>query len=250
VNGIASTVDGAILRIVLDRPGKLNAVNTPMLQEITARLDDATSDSIRAVVITGAGRAFCAGGDLSGADTRGAGTAANDLVKAIVALPKPVVAGVHGPAAGFGCALALACDLVVASEIAFFQLAFTRVGLMPDGGATALLHAVIGRARTMRMAMLAEKVSAREAFECGMISHIVGDEGFDAELESVVQALACGPTRSYGWIKRALAASALEALPQVQALEAQGQQLLVRSADFQAGVAAFRSNTTPVFEGR
>ncbi len=139
MNGISASREGGVLRVLLDRPEKLNAVDTPMLEELSARLSDAAADdSIRAVLLTGAGRAFCSGGDLTGGDTKGAAEAAAAVVRAITALPKPVVAGVHGPAVGFGCPLALACDLVVASPAAYFQLAFTRVGLMPDGGASAL----------------------------------------------------------------------------------------------------------------
>ncbi len=124
----------------MDRPDKLNAVDTPLLTELAARLAEAAADeSVRAVLLTGAGRAFCAGGDLTGGDTQGAVEAANAVVRAITALPKPVVAGVHGAAVGFGCPLALACDLVVAARSSYFQLAFSRVGLMLDGGASVLL---------------------------------------------------------------------------------------------------------------
>jgi enoyl-CoA hydratase/carnithine racemase len=116
MNGISVEHDGTVLRIRLDRPEKLNAVDTPMLDELSTRLRDAAVDAtVRAVLLTGAGRAFCSGGDLTGRDTAGAAEAANRVVRAITALPKPVVAGVHGAAAGFGCPLALACDLVVAA---------------------------------------------------------------------------------------------------------------------------------------
>ncbi|MDT5315497.1 MAG: enoyl-CoA hydratase, partial [Mycobacterium sp.] len=158
MNGVSSEQDGAILRIRLDRPEKLNAVDAPMLDELSAQFERAANDgTVRAVLLTGAGRAFCSGGDLSGGDTAGAAEAANRVVMAITALPKPVVAGVHGGAVGFGCPLALACDLVVAAPSAYFQLAFSRVGLMPDGGASALMPGLIGRARTARMAMTAER---------------------------------------------------------------------------------------------
>lgn len=158
MNGISVEHDGAVLRIRLDRPEKLNAVDTPMLEELSVHIRGAEADeSVRAVLLTGAGRAFCSGGDLTGGDTAGAADAANRVVRAITSLPKPVIAGVHGAAVGFGCALALACDLVVAAPASYFQLAFTRVGLMPDGGASALLPLLIGRARTARMAMAAER---------------------------------------------------------------------------------------------
>lgn len=250
MNGISSTLDGGVLRILLDRPEKLNAVDRPMLEELKARLGDAADESVRAVLLTGAGRGFCSGGDLTGADTDGAAVAASEVVQAIVALPKPVVAGVRGAAVGVGCPLALACDLVVAARSAFFQLAFTRVGLMLDGGASALLPAAIGRARAGRMALLAEKISAATAFEWGMISHLVDDDDFEAQLESVMQALATGPTMSYQWIKRALTASTLTELPGVCAIEVEGQNTLTRSADFREGVRAFVKRRRPEFRGR
>jgi len=250
VNGISVEHDGAVLRIRLDRPEKLNAVDTPMLDELSARLSDAAADdAVRAVLLTGAGRAFCSGGDLTGGDTAGAAEAANRVVRAIVELPKPVVAGVHGAAVGFGCALALACDLVVAAPSAYFQLAFTRVGLMPDGGASALLPGLIGRARTARMAMTAERVSAATAFEWGMISHITFADDYESVLEDVLQSVACGPTLSLGWTKRALAVATLGELEPVQAVEAAGQLALIDTADFREGARAFRERRTPDFRG-
>ena len=251
MNGIACRRDGGVLHVVLDRPDKLNAVDTPMLNELAARLGDAAADdAVRVVALTGAGRGFCSGGDLTGGDTDGAVQAANEVVQAITALPKPVVAGVHGPAVGYGCPLALACDLVIAARSAYFQLAFSRVGLMPDGGATVLLGAAIGRPRAARMALTAEKVSAATAFEWGMISHLVEDDAYDAELVELLRALAHGPTLSYRWIKKALAAATLGELAPVQAIEADGQRVLIRTDDFREGARAFRERRRPDFEGR
>jgi enoyl-CoA hydratase/carnithine racemase len=250
VNGISTSRDDGVLRVLLDRPDKLNAVNTPMLIELVARLADAGADeSVRAVLLTGAGRAFCSGGDLSGADTRGAAQAANEVIRVITALPKPVVAGVHGPAVGFGCPLALACDLVVVARSAFFQLAFSQVGLMPDGGTSALLPAAIGRARAARMALTAEKISAATAFEWGMVSHVVDDAAFETEVAEVTRDVAVGPTQSYRWIKRALAAATLSELESVQAIEADGQQKLAKTSDFRRGTVAFRERRRPEFKG-
>jgi enoyl-CoA hydratase len=249
--GISIERDGGVLRLTLDRPEKLNAFDTPLLNELAARLGEAAADdAVRAVLLTGAGRAFCSGGDLTGGDTRGAAQAANEVVRAIAALPKPVVAGVHGPAVGFGCPLALACDLVVAARSAFFQLAFSQVGLMPDGGASVLLPAAIGRARAARMALTAEKISAATAFEWGMISHVVDDADYAAELAEVVRAVAAGPTQSYRWTKRALAAATLSELEPVQAIEADGQQRLISTSDFAEGVRAFRQRREAEFRGQ
>ncbi len=251
LSGIAVNDDDAIRRIRLDRPEKLNAVDTPMLDELSARLAEAAADnSVRVVLLTGAGRAFCSGGDLTGGDTEGAAHAANRVVQTITNLPKPVVAGVHGAAVGFGCPLALACDLVVAAPVAYFQLAFSRVGLMPDGGACALLPGLIGRARAARLAMTAERVDAATAFEWGMISHLAGDDDYEAMLEDVLRSVSTGPTLSYAWTKRALAAGTLGELGQVQTIEAEGQLALVDSADFREGVRAFRERRSPDFRGR
>jgi enoyl-CoA hydratase len=249
VNGISVEHDGAVLRIRLDRPDKFNAVDTPMLDELQGRLGDATDESVRAVLLIGAGRAFCYGGDLTGGDTAGAAEVANRVVRAITALPKPVVAGVHGAAVGFGCPLALACDLVVAAPSAYFQLAFSRVGLMPDGGACALLPGLIGRARAARMAMTAERVNAATAFEWGMVSHLTADADYDTVLEAVLQSVACGPTVSLGWTKRALAAATLGELEPVQAIEAEGQLALIGTEDFREGVRAFRECREAEFRG-
>jgi enoyl-CoA hydratase len=250
VNGISVEHDGSVVRIRLDRPEKLNAVDTPMLDELSAHIRNVETDgSVRAVLLSGAGRAFCSGGDLTGGDTAGAADAANRVVRAITSLPKPVVAGVHGAAVGFGCALALSCDLVVAAPSAYFQLAFTRVGLMPDGGASALLPGLIGRARTARMAMTAERVSAATSFEWGMISHLTGEDDYQSVLADVLRSVSGGPTLAFGWAKRALVAATLTELESVQAVEAEGQLALIETADFREGARAFRERRSPDFRG-
>src|SRR5262249_43649308 len=139
--------------------------------------------------------------------------------------------------------------LAVVAESAFFQLAFTEVGLMTDGGASAFLPAAIGRARAARMALLAEKITATKAFEWGLISHVVPDDDYESEFSNVVQTLANGPTLSYAWIKKALAASALNELAAVQEIETRGQEILHRTEDFREAVRSFRARTRPEFRG-
>lgn len=240
MSGISSHRDGNVLHVVLDRPSKLNAVNSPMLAALKRSLDEANRDSTSVVVLSGAGRAFCSGGDLSGRDTEGAGELANDVVRAIIELPKPVVAAVHGPAVGVGCTLALACDLTVVARSAYFQLAFSRVGLMPDGGTSALLPVAIGRPRATRMAMLAERISASDAYSWGMITHLVEDATFDTELASVVDALDATSGPSLRWIKKAMRAATMAALGDVQIVEMEGQSTLTGTPEFRTAVAAFR----------
>ncbi len=250
-SGISSDRRGGVLRIVLDKAEKLNAVDTPMLIALRDSISGAaTDDSVRAIALTGAGRAFCSGGDVGGRNTAGAGVAAAEVIEAITTSPKPVVAGVHGAAVGVGCSLVLACDLAVAAESAFFQLAFAKIGLMTDGGLSVLLPAAIGRARANRMALLAEKIGAVDAFEWGMISHLTADQDYEREFDEVVEALATGPTVSYGWIKRAMAAGTLTDLAAVHEIETQGQNLLPRTEDFREGVRAFRAREKPRFQGR
>jgi enoyl-CoA hydratase len=249
-NGISSFSDGGIAHLVLDRPDKLNAVNTPMLLELASRVLECDTDpTVRVVLLTGRGRAFCSGGDLSGRDTEGAGSAANDVVQAIVGIGKPVIAGVHGGVNGFGCTLAFACDLVVAARSAYFQLAFTKVGLMPDGGATALIPAAVGRQRAARMAYLAERLPARDAFDHGLISHLVDDAIYDAELAHVVETVANGPTQSYRRIKEALRETTLPLLTSSQLRELASQEHLARTADHRRAIQAFSQRRPPHFEG-
>jgi enoyl-CoA hydratase len=244
VKGISSRRDGNVLRVVLDRPDKLNAVNSSMLAELKGYLDAAATDTTSVVVVSGAGRAFCSGGDLTGRDTDGAGELANDVIRAIIELPKPVVAAVHGPAAGVGCTLALACDLTIVAQSAYFQLAFSRVGLVPDGGTAALLPAAIGRPRATRMAMLAEQISAADAYEWGMISHLVDDDALDAEVDAVVGKLDSLSGPSLKWIKRALRAGTMTTLTDVQAIELDGQYALTKTPEFRSAVASFRAPAT------
>ena len=173
--------------------------------------------------------------------------AANRAVRAITALPRPVIAVVQGPAAGVGVSLALACDLVLASEKAFFLLAFTKIGLMPDGGASALVAAAIGRTRAMRMALLAERLPAADALACGLISAVYPADDFEAEVDTVVSGLLSGPAVAFAKTKDAINAATLTELEAALQRELQGQQTLLKSPDFIEGATAFQQRRSPNF---
>jgi enoyl-CoA hydratase/carnithine racemase len=243
---------GAVLRITWHRPETLNALTAEMLAAATDAI--AGHGPARVIVLAGSGRAFSSGADLGAVNADqpvGPETidAANALIRAIRAVPVPVVAAVHGPAAGVGCSIALAADVTVAASSAYFLLAFAGIGLMPDGGATAFVPASIGRARATRMAMLAERVPAATAFEWGLITNVVPDDGFDAEVDALVARLAAGPTASYAQIKRALDVSALNGLEPALAAEREGQLALFATRDFAEGASAFLQKRAPRFTG-
>ncbi|WP_231740394.1 MULTISPECIES: enoyl-CoA hydratase-related protein [unclassified Mycobacterium] len=244
----------AALRITLNRPDVLNSVDAAMFTTITTALVDAARDSdVRVVVVTGAGRAFCSGADIGAGSDPGGGedilNAANRTILAIRALEKPVLAAVNGLAAGVGVSLAAACDLAIAAPNAYFLLAFSNIGLMPDGGATALIPAAIGRSRALRMALLAERVSAADAAQWGLISHIAEGERFGENVDALVARLAAGPPLAYAETKRAINAATVDHLAAAIDRESMGQDRLVRSSDFREGISAFQSKRRPSFGG-
>ncbi|WP_427925108.1 enoyl-CoA hydratase-related protein [Streptomyces sp. cg40] len=248
---ISGSLSGSVLRLALARPDRLNALGTAALDELAHQIDRAASDDrVRAVTLTGEGRAFCSGADLGTVVDAGTVEAANRAVLALRRTGKPVVAAVNGAAVGVGCSLALACDLVIARRSAYFLLAFAALGLMPDGGATALVPAAVGRARAMRMAMLGERIPAGTAFEWGLISMVVDDDAFEATVESVAAQLADGPPLAHERTKHALNAAVLPGLTRALETERTGQGELLRSQDFSEGLAAFRDHRQPKFTGR
>jgi enoyl-CoA hydratase len=257
VAGLDVTLSGGVLSVTIDRPDSLNSVTTPVLAGIADAMEQAATDPrVKVVRLGGAGRGFCSGAGMSADDVAGGGPGseiiaeANRAIRAITALPRPVVAVVQGPAAGVGVSLALACDLVLASDKAFFMLAFTQVGLMPDGGASALIAAAIGRIRAMRMALLAERLPATEALSAGLVSAVYPAEEFDAEVDKVVSKLLAGPVVAYAKTKDAINATTLTELDDALEREFRGQSVLLRSHDFSEGATAFQQRRTPNFTDR
>jgi 2-(1,2-epoxy-1,2-dihydrophenyl)acetyl-CoA isomerase len=251
---------GAIGRLTLNRPESLNAWTPEFGIELRTIIErDAGDESVRAVLITGAGRGFSSGADLkAGFEPAEDGLPdlqheLHDIYHPIIAgirrLEKPVVAAVNGPAAGIGCSLALACDLIMAAESSFFGLAFVNVGLMPDGGSTALVPPSVGKARAFQMALLGERVPAPQALEWGLVNWVYPDDRLMDEAEALVQRLAAGPTRSYASSKRALNRFIYGDLDAQLDLEAKLQHALGRTKDFVEGAVAFVEKRPPAFTG-
>lgn len=244
--GVIAEVQAGVLRVVIDRPARMNSVTTATLNAIAEAFEaGARPGGPRVAVLTGAGKAFCTGadlsaiGDLSEPPTPATIDAANRAVAAIRAFPRPVVCAVNGPAAGVGVSLALAGDLTVATESSYLLLAFAKIGLMPDGGATALVAASIGRARAMRMALLAERMPAAEALAAGLIADVLPDADFAAGIEALVAGLAAGPAEALGVTKLAINDATLTELDAALRRERAGQLGLLAAEDFAEGLAAF-----------
>lgn len=252
VDGLRIERDSGVLRLTFDRPERLNALTTELIHAAADAIEEAAGDGTRVIVLTGTGRAFSSGADV-GADGSPPGLdtvdAANRLAMVIAGSPLVVVAAVNGIAAGVGCSIALVADLAIARSSAAFMLAFTKIGLMPDGGASLLVAASVGRARAARMALLAEKVSAATALEWGLIAGVVPDDDFDAEIERVSRLLADGPPLAYSATKRVLNAVTLEQLQATLQAEREGQGALLLSADFAEGMAAFQEKRPADFRG-
>ncbi len=257
IGDLTIVLEDGVLVLTLNRPDTLNSLTAAMLETIATTLARAASDpAVRVVRLGGSGRGFSSGAGIGvddfadpGANGTPADTlsAANRAIRSIVALPKPVVSVVAGPAAGVGVSLAIAADVVLASERAYFLLAFTKIGLMPDGGATALVAASIGRAKAMRMALLAERLSAEDALAAGLVSSVHPADELEAEVSVVIDTLKSGPAIALRETKQAINAATLTELDDALTRETEGQLSLMSSHDFREGITAFQQRRSAAF---
>jgi 2-(1,2-epoxy-1,2-dihydrophenyl)acetyl-CoA isomerase len=257
-------VADGIARLTLNRPDRLNSFNTIMHAEVRSALASLDSPdgetAARVLVITGAGRGFCAGQDLNDRAVAPGGVAADlgesiekyygPLVMRLRKLPVPIIAAVNGVAAGAGANIALACDLVIAASSASFIQAFAKLGLVPDSGGTWFLPRLVGTARAMGLALLADKLSAEQAQQWGLIWRCVEDAQFAATVDALARQLAAAPTRSLALTKQAIYESWGRSLEQQLDVERDYQRELGRTADFAEGVAAFAEKRAPRFTGK
>ena len=253
-------VDGGIARLTLNRPDKLNSFNTQMHGEVRRALDSLPDSGARVLVLTGAGRGFCAGQDLGdravapGAQGIDLGESIDKYYKPLVLalhnLPMPVIAAVNGVAAGAGANIALACDLVVAARSATFVQAFSKLGLIPDSGGTWTLPRLVGTARALGLTLLGNKLPAEQAAAWGMIWRCVDDADLAPTVDALAQQFAVAPTRGLAWTKAAIRGSGQRSLAEQLDIERDAQRELGRSADYAEGVAAFIEKRTPRFTGR
>jgi 2-(1,2-epoxy-1,2-dihydrophenyl)acetyl-CoA isomerase len=255
---------GGAAKVELNRPDTMNAWNRQFGIDLLAAIEaTAGDDDVRAVMITGAGRGFSSGADLKEMGSNDDRTPEgrpdvrktlteryHPIITTIRTMPKPVVAAVNGPAVGIGLSLALASDLIVAKESAYFLLAFVNIGLVPDGGSSLFVPTRIGMARATEMAMLGERVPAPQALEWGLINRVFADDEFASASEQLVDRLATGPTRSYAGTKRQLNSWLYQRMHEQLELEADIQQEMAGSDDFVEGVTAFVQKRQAGFAGR
>jgi 2-(1,2-epoxy-1,2-dihydrophenyl)acetyl-CoA isomerase len=261
MSSVLVSLDAGVLTVTLNRPDKLNALNPEMHKLLRSAFEHARDEAdVRVVVLTGAGRAFCSGQDLSERNVSpGAapidlsvslGSNYNPLVRRMRELPKPVLCALNGTAAGAGANVALACDVVFAARSASIIQSFSRIGLVPDSGGTFYLPRLVGMARAMGLALFAERLPAEDAERIGMIWKVLDDDKLMPEVTRVAVEMAAGPTRGYGLIKKALYASGGNSLDAQLDLERDLQREAGFTEDYREGVAAFLQKRKPVFKGK
>jgi 2-(1,2-epoxy-1,2-dihydrophenyl)acetyl-CoA isomerase len=253
---VETSREGAVLTITLNRPDVLNALNSAAHKALGAALKEARANDVRAVVLTGAGRGFCVGQDLTefrdeagdiGSRLRGN---YHPTIKAIRALEKPVIAAVNGAAAGAGLSLACACDLRIASDQATFVPAFVNIGLVPDSGGTFFVTRLVGQARAFEWLCSGRRLTAAEAEQWGVVSEVVQADALTTRVAELARELAALPTRAIGMTKRLLDRAPIAGLDDQLEWEAQLQTAATRTDDFREGVAAFLEKRPADFQGR
>lgn len=251
-----SSLKDGVLKLTLNRPDRLNALSTELIVDINTAIYDGVAAGARAVLITGAGRAFCSGADLAsdGGISPNLGetleTYYHPLFERLADLDVPVISAVNGPAVGAGAALALSADIVVMAHSAYLQLGFVNIGLVPDAGATWLVAKSAGRAKALEMALLGETMSAEEAQASGLVARVVGDGQLMDEAMGIARRLANGPTIAIGLIRKQVAAALNASLAETMAIEAKHQTEAGRTSDFREGVMAFLNKSKPSFRGK
>jgi 2-(1,2-epoxy-1,2-dihydrophenyl)acetyl-CoA isomerase len=250
------SLEAGVKRVTFNNPARRNSIDFETMQRFTEAIKESFEDETRVIVITGAGDSFCAGADLQ-AGLSGARDVTTDLrevinpgVLAMRSLPKPIIARVHGHAAGIGCNYALAADIIVASDQAFFSQAFIKIGLMPDGGGTYFLPHLVGYNKAFELMALGDPVPAQQAFEMGMLNRVVAASELDATVDAMADRLASAPAIALAKIKAGLANGLQSDLASALEFEAAGQGECFRSADFKEGVAAFLQKRKAVFTGK
>ena len=252
------SLNNGVCELKLNRPAVFNSFNQPMAFALQKALDEAEmNDEVRAIVITGEGKAFCAGQDLAEAmDPEGPELQSivkdhyNPIIERIRAIEKPIIAAVNGVAAGAGANIALACDITIAKKSASFIQAFSKIGLIPDSGGTFFLPRIIGSQKALALMMTGDKISAEQADAMNMIYKAVDDEAFEHEVRTFAETIAAMPTRGLGLTKKAVNATFTNNLTQQLALEEQLQTEAGQTYDFREGVNAFLEKRKPVFKGK
>jgi 2-(1,2-epoxy-1,2-dihydrophenyl)acetyl-CoA isomerase len=250
--------DAGVLTITLNRPESYNACNEQLTTDLRAVLREAERDaSVRAVILTGAGRAFCSGQDLKDAPSSGGRRSLadslerryNPIIRKLTSIPKPVIAAINGVAAGAGCSLALACDFKIAAAGAYLLQAFINIGLVPDSGSSHFLVRAAGYARAFEIASLGEKLPVEEAMALGLVNRVVPADRLLDEARALAARYALGPTRAFGYLKKMLRRAEHSSLDEALDYEVFMQEAAGRTRDYSEGIAAFTEKRKPEFRG-